>query len=129
MAINIKELDKSIELLLNEIHHFRYQVQSINECEQYQVDLKNKKRLKINNDKTEQTNEEKLQEKETEFDQINELYLRNKNIIENKNIITNMIDNFQNQFSQIINQAEKKKEEYIDQSNDLLIEMKQIERK
>ena len=32
--MNIKELDKSIELLLKEINHFKQQVQSLNECEE-----------------------------------------------------------------------------------------------
>ena len=114
MTTNIKELDKSIELLLKEITEFKQQVQSLNECEENQKNLKNKKQLKITN--TNNSNEKKLKEKETEFDQINELYLRNKNITENKTKINDLINKFQSQFSQIIKQAEIKKEEYADQS-------------
>ena len=45
--------------------------------------LKNKKRLKQIVEE-EQTNEKKLQEKETQFDKMNELYLRNKHIEESE---------------------------------------------
>ena len=68
MTTNIKELDKSIELLLKEITEFKQQVLSLNECEENLINVKNKKQLKTNNDKIEQTNEKKLKEKETEFD-------------------------------------------------------------
>ena len=145
MTTNIKELDKSIELLLKEISEFKQQVQSLNECEENYEKLKNKKLLTNNNEtqvgrkqflqinrrlttNTNDSNQKKFQEKETEFDQINELYWRNKLIVDNKKNINDLIMNFQSQFSQIIKQAEKKKEEYANQSNDLLIEMKQIEK-
>ena len=78
-------LNKSIELLLKEISEFKQQVQSLNECEENQINLKNKKQLKTTN--TNDSNQKKLQEKETEFDQINELYLRNKQIVENKDFM------------------------------------------
>ena len=92
MAINVKELNKSIELLLNQITAFKQQIQSMNECEENQINLKNKKQLKGNNKEINITNEKKLQEKETEFDQINELYLRNKVITENETKINDLIN-------------------------------------
>ena len=115
--MNIKELEQSIELLLKEITEFKQQVEDLNECEENQKNLKNKKQLKTTN--TNDSNQKKFQEKETEFDQINELYWRNKNISENETKINDLINTFQNQFSQIIKQSEIKKEEYSDKSNDL----------
>ena len=119
MSTNIKELEQSIELLLKEISEFNNQVKCLNECEENQINLKNKKQSKLTN--SNDSNQKKFQEKETEFDQLNELFLRNKNITENETKINDLINTFQSQFSQIIKQAEIKKEEYGDKSNDLLI--------
>ena len=88
MTTNLIELDNSIDLLLKQLNNFRYQVQSLNECEENQINLKNKKQFKTTQ---EISNEKNLQEKETEFDQINELYLRNKDIIENETKINDLI--------------------------------------
>ena len=124
---DFKELDKSIELLLNEINQFKQHVESLSECEENQINLINKKQLQTTN--TNDSNLKKLHEKETEYDQINELYLRNRNIVKNEEKIIDLMNEFQNKLNQIIKQAKMKKEEYADQSNDLLIEMAKLEKK
>ena len=128
MSINTKNLEESFELLLKETRDFKQQLQSLNECEEYQRNLYEKKQNDENNDEENISKQKKLQEKETEFDQINELYLRNRFITENERKMIDVIKNFQNQISEIIEQVEIKKKEYIEQSNKLLIDMKKIEK-
>ena len=75
MEKNTIEFLKVINSLLSQITEFKYHFLDLNECEENQKKRKSKQnQFKIN----EQTIEKKLKEKETKFDQINELYFINK---------------------------------------------------
>ena len=66
MAANKIKLEQLIDLLIKEITEFKYQVQGLNDCEENQNNIKNKKLLKQNNEE-EITYEEKLQQHKTQI--------------------------------------------------------------
>ena len=124
MDNNINELEKSIKLFLQEISQFKQQLLYLNECEENQKKINNKQNIFHLNP---ETNEKSIQQKETEYDQLYELYSRNKQIVDNEKSINNLLEKIQQNFQQIIEISQMKKNENGDKLNDLLCEINQNE--
>ena len=95
MEIIFRRVDNYIDLLLNNIQEFKNQMIFLNECEENFQKIKLKNQFKLR----EKTNDKILKDKETEFDLINELYLRNKQIVENETLFNDLMNQFQRIFS------------------------------
>ena len=120
---DLHQLNKAIELFVIELTEFKYQINLLEEYEDKQKKINNKNRMIID----EEPKEKKLQSMETEYDQIHELYLRYKYIEEIELVMKEMINYFQNHLKRIVEISHMKKEEYGNNMNDLLKEIKQIE--
>ena len=129
----LKQFEQTINLLLKEVSEFKEQLTSLQLNDNLNQSMKSSnfsnfsKTSKIENE-TNLTNHKKLQLKETEYDQLNEIFKRNSLILQNETKINNLISQFQNDYLSIIKLAEMKKTNSAHKLNSLLIEMKQLEK-
>ena len=121
----IQQFEQTIDILLTEITEFKHKLYNLNQCEE----IINKTKHNVNLQITENTPlQRKLQIKEGEWDRLNEYHYRNKMILENKTFLNNLIVKFHNNFLSITENAETNKNESAKQINDLLNEMKKLEK-
>ena len=78
--------------------------------------------------KENETKEQKLKRKETFYDKINETFLRNEIVLKNKNEILKFIDETTNIIKNLLFHNENIKQELILEQNEVLKEMKEIEK-
>ena len=121
----IQQFLQSIDELLIEISEFKLQLNSLIQYKSNKKQIKENVNLQI---KETTSPERKLKIKEGEYDRLFEYFQINKFIVENKQKMNYLIDKVQNYHEVEVNEAEVKKNKTIDKMNDLLIEMKQIEK-